>query len=51
MRFREVERKIEKETIHKEEHHAFEQIKPETDITMEECQNFWDDLFSKEIQE
>lgn len=51
MRFREVERKIEKETIHKEEQHAFEQIKPETGITMEECQNFWDELFSKEIQE
>lgn len=50
MRFIEVNRKIEKETIHKEEHHGFEQIKPEN-ISVEECQKFWDDFFSKEIEE
>ena len=28
-----------------EEHHEFEQIKPETEMTTEEAKDFWNELF------
>ena len=45
-RFREVERNIEREKLNKdEEEEGFRKIKPETNITYEEANNFWDNLF------
>ena len=47
MRFREVERNIEREKLNtdkKEE--GFKKIKPETNITYEEACDFWDNLFA-----
>ena len=32
-----------------EEHKEFLNIKPETNITFEECQKFWDEFFSREV--
>ena len=48
-RFREIrEREVEKFQLKEErEHFKFQDIKPETDITFEECQNFWDNYFEK----
>lgn len=44
--FREVERNIERENLNKKkEEEGFKQIKPETDMTVEEAMNFWDNLF------
>ena len=46
-RFREVERKfdIEKAKEEEEKNKAYKKIKPETDITTDECNKFWNDLF------
>ena len=47
MRFREVERNIEKEKLNKKkEEEGFKKIKPETNITVDEAKNFIDDLFA-----
>ena len=47
MRFREVERNIEKEKINKKkEEEGFKKIKPETNITVDEAKNFIDNLFA-----
>ena len=43
MRFREVNRKLERERVKKEE--AFKKIKPKSNITLEECNEFWDNFF------
>lgn len=53
-RFREVERKIDrtretKDTKDTKNSEAFKSIKPETDITMEECQRFFDSLFADDF--
>ena len=45
MRFREVERNIEKEKINRNKEEAYKKIKPETDITYEEANAFWNELF------
>ena len=45
MRFREVERNIEKEKLNKKEE-EFKKIKPETNITVDEAKNFIDNLFA-----
>lgn len=52
-RFREIkENKEEKERISKEEwQNGAGNIKPESDITVEECRNFWDDLFNSVAEE
>jgi hypothetical protein len=46
--FREVERNIEREKLNQEEEkkNRYKQIKPETDITLEEVKNFWNDIFA-----
>ena len=47
MRFREVERNIEKEKLNKKkEEEGFKKIKPETNITVDEAKNFINDLFA-----
>lgn len=50
-RFREVERKIDRprEIKDTKNNEAFKNIKPETDITMEECQRFFDSLFADDF--
>ena len=46
MRFREVERNIERERLNKDvEEEGFKKIKPETNITHEEACDFWESLF------
>ena len=45
MRFREVERNIEKEKINQNEEEAYKKIKPETDMTFEEAEAFWNEIF------
>lgn len=40
-------REIRKEK--EEEQKEFLKIKPETDITFEECQKFWDEIFGGEV--
>lgn len=45
MRFREVERNIEKEKLNKKKEEGFKKIKPETNITVDEAKNFIDNLF------
>lgn len=48
MRFREIReiREVNERVGKKEEkHYAFQDIKPETNITVEECDAFWDNLF------
>ena len=51
MRFREVERNIEKEKINRNKEEAYKKIKPETDITYEEANAFWDELFMNMTKE
>ena len=51
MRFREVERNIEKEKINKNKEEGYKKIKPETDITYEEANAFWDELFMNMAEE
>lgn len=46
MRFREVERDIEKEIIKKKEEENFKKIKPETNISIEEAKAFWCSVFA-----
>ena len=46
MRFREVERNIEKEVIKKKEDENFKKIKPETNTTIKEVNNFWNNVFA-----
>lgn len=48
-RFREVrEREVEKFQLKEEkEHFAYQDIKPETDITFEEAQKFWEDFMNQ----
>lgn len=52
MRFREVRRKeveeIRETNRHSntdKQHYAFQDIKPESNLTFEECNAFWDNLF------
>ena len=51
MRFREVERNIEKEKIKKNKEDAYKKIKPETDITIEEAKAFLNELFMSMAKE
>ena len=45
--FREVERNIEKEKMNeKKKEEGFRKIKPETDITFEEAEAFWKEVFA-----
>ena len=47
MRFREVERNIEKEVIKKkEEDENFKKIKPEINTTVKEVNDFWNNVFA-----
>ena len=47
MRFREVEKNIEKEKLNKKkEEEEFKKIKPETNITVDEARSFVEDLFA-----
>ena len=49
MRFREVERNIEKEKLNKKkEEEGFKKIKPETDITIDEVKAFIYSIFASE---
>ena len=57
MRFREVERNIEKENLTNDDYdfdkrigeEGYKEIKPETDITFEEATAFWNDVFDQRI--
>ena len=51
MRFREVERNIEKEKINRNKEEAYKKIKPETYITYEEANAFWNELFMNMAKE
>ena len=51
MRFREVERNIEKEKINRNKEGAYKKIKPKTDITYEEANAFWNELFMNMAKE
>ena len=46
MRFREVEKNIEREKLKKEKEEGYKQIKPETNISYKESCEFFDDLFN-----
>ena len=43
--FREVERNIEREKMNEKEE-GFRKIKPETDMTFEEAEAFWNEVFA-----
>ena len=45
MRFREVEKNIENEKINKNEEESYKKIKPKTDMTFEEAEAIWNDVF------
>lgn len=45
IRRREVERNIELEKLNKNQEEGFKQIKPKTNMTFEEAENFWDEYF------
>ena len=45
MMFREVEKNIENEKINKNEEESYKKIKPETDMTFEEAEAFWYEIF------
>ena len=52
MRFREIReiREVNERVGKKEEkHYAFQDIKPTTNITFEECKAFWDNLFQNGV--
>ena len=60
MRFREVERNIERENLSNDKEYeydfskrigeeGFRQIKPKTNMTVDEAKAYWDDIFSKRI--
>ena len=45
--FREVERNIEREKMNeKKKEEGFRKIKPETDMTFEEAEAFWNEVFA-----
>ena len=47
MRFREVEKNIENEKLNEnKKEEEFKKIKPETNMTMEEAEAFWNDVFA-----
>lgn len=48
MRFREVERNIEREIIKKKEEENFKKIKPEGNISVEEAKRFWTMILTSE---
>lgn len=51
MRFREVEKNIENEKNKQNKEEAYKKIKPETDITHEEANAFWNELFMNMAKE
>lgn len=51
MRFREVENNIENEKIKQNKEEAYKKIKPETDMTFEEAEAFWNDVFMNMAKE
>ena len=51
MRFREVERNIENEKNNKNEEESYKKIKSETDMTFEEVEAFWNDVFMNMAKE
>ena len=47
MRFREVEKNIENEKLNeKKKEEEFKKIKPETNMTVEEVNRFWNNVFA-----
>ena len=46
MKFREVERNIERENLNNEKEEGYKQIKASTNITNEEVKNFWNTVFA-----
>ena len=47
MRFREVEKNIENEKLNEnKKEEEFKKIKPETNMTMEEAEAYWNDVFA-----
>lgn len=49
--FREIRvREVDREKKEKKRY-AFQDIKPETDITLQDAQNFWNNYFASEIME
>ena len=46
-RFREVERNIEREKLNRDKREEnFKKIKPETNISVDEAKNFWNNMFA-----
>ena len=45
MKFREVERNIEREKLNKKKEEGYKKIKPESNITLDEAKNFINGLF------
>ena len=45
MKFREVERNIEREKLNKKKEEGYKKIKPESNITLDEARNFSNGLF------
>ena len=45
MMFREVEKNIENEKNNKNEEESYKKIKSETDMTFEEAEAFWNEIF------
>ena len=45
MMFREVEKNIENEKLIKNEEEPYKKIKPKTDMTFEEAEAFWNEIF------
>ena len=51
MMFREVEKNIENEKNNKNEEESYKKIKSETDMTFEEVEAFWNDVFMNMAKE
>ena len=51
MRFKEEEKNIENKKINKNEKKTYKKIKPETDITFEEAEAFWNEVFMNMAKE
>ena len=45
MMFREIEKNIENEKNNKNKEESYKKIKPETDMTFEEAEAFWYEIF------
>ena len=51
MKYKEKKKNIENEKINKNEEESYKKIKPETDMTFEEAEAFWNEVFMSMAKE